>query len=449
MNLDFNSVIENTQNGARIISQEHDINKIDWVRGLSDPGEMISCGYLPQLRRQSGETDEVYAARIRPMIEQLPANEREIILKRTIGAAIARANLNVSKGRVSMASALVSPWHRLGVLVDKAMTSKEALELANLAGWDLQKVEQQLNWDGRLIPTGTYGIIRADTGDLLTHGKMVGSRYEIVSNEDCFQLMDELISSSNGTAKFETAGAIGKGEQVWMLAQLPEWKVKDDWMLDYIICGTSHDGSSAMWIYNTNERVVCANTYRTSFSDRKNGFSFKHTKNVKERARIAINALKQAQEEKKKFEEVANHLANKQVGKPLAYFNLVLDDVLDVTIAGVKMTSKSIKDGEVLKAITKVTSIDERNSWERKYQNAFVKRKDILSDIITRYESETCGGSIKNTAWAALNAVTEHADHSRLWSKNTNENTRFESVLRGQAQEIKEVALEQILEYTK
>ena len=33
--------------GANILSSQNDMSKINWAKGLSDPGEMFRCGYLP------------------------------------------------------------------------------------------------------------------------------------------------------------------------------------------------------------------------------------------------------------------------------------------------------------------------------------------------------------------------------------------------------------------
>ena len=60
----LDQIIENS-GSAKVISQGHDGSNINFVNGLSDPGEMIRCGYLPEIRRQTGERDAEYAERIR------------------------------------------------------------------------------------------------------------------------------------------------------------------------------------------------------------------------------------------------------------------------------------------------------------------------------------------------------------------------------------------------
>jgi hypothetical protein len=45
-------------------------------------------------------------------------------------------------------------------------------------------------------------------------------------------------------------------------------------------------------------------------------------------------------------------------------------------------------------------------------RRTIVERGSIPDDILNRYEQERTGiGGARGAAWAALNAVTEHADH--------------------------------------
>jgi hypothetical protein len=70
-----------------------------------------------------------------------------------------------------------------------------------------------------------------------------------------------------------------------------------------------------------------------------------------------------------------------------------------------------------------------------------------LEAILTRYDSDRCGvGGIRGTKWAAFNAVTEHADYAHPRRKVGTEADRlsrwFESVLTGDADEIKQTAFD-------
>src|SRR5262249_21991881 len=137
----LDSILDNHESrsngGPRIISEQHDVSKINWVAGVSDPGEMIACGYLPELRRLGGEEDAAYQARITPMLHKLPQD----LQKRLMGAAIQRASYDTSTGKVAFASAFKPAWSGLGVLVDGLMTWEQVYKLASL-DFAVEKVQK-------------------------------------------------------------------------------------------------------------------------------------------------------------------------------------------------------------------------------------------------------------------------------------------------------------------
>src|SRR5690606_18501662 len=94
-------------------------------------------------------------------------------------------------------------WHRLGtVKPDGQMTVEEALALANLSGWDVQK-EPIFTEDGLVVPgrNATVGTIlgkRTVLGD-------VGDRYVVFQNEEHATFLQTLVDEAG--AHVETAGA--------------------------------------------------------------------------------------------------------------------------------------------------------------------------------------------------------------------------------------------------
>src|SRR5215475_3021489 len=152
--INFDSILDATEariNGTSltggsgnptILSVNNDLSSINFVAGLADPGEMIGCGMYQQLRRQAGETDQAYAARLRFELTSLPAEHRATIEAALIGAAQKRAALDVSTGQVALLvagqQALEAHWHGLGVRVAEAVTSEQAERLAKL-DWTVEK----------------------------------------------------------------------------------------------------------------------------------------------------------------------------------------------------------------------------------------------------------------------------------------------------------------------
>ena len=52
--------------------------------------------------------------------------------------------LDITNGVVSFANSRPDAWHRLGQSVGHAMTAREALEAAHLAGWNVRKMALQI-----------------------------------------------------------------------------------------------------------------------------------------------------------------------------------------------------------------------------------------------------------------------------------------------------------------
>lgn len=406
--MDLNDIIN--ASGQGIVSEQNDLSRINAAAALLDKNELLKSGMS---------------------MAQIMAN---VTL-----AAIRRANLNVRNGKIATFAVGTAGWHELGKVIQQAATSKEALEYAELAGWDLQKVQQYVDFGDSRILTDMFGIVRSDTKQVLGS---VGKKYAIVSNEECFDFMDTVIE--NG-ARYETAGALGKGEKVWMLARMPEvFKVKGDEVENFILFMTSHDGSTSISVFPTNVRVVCQNTFRMASGDKRKGISFRHSKNVKVKIGNVKRALGISQYEVERFKGQATLLASNQL-EPQEYFNAVLDDILDVTVIEQRVTKNNLKG--ILDGILQVADASERATAEKQLEKALVRRKLLLDDVLERYESERNNGNaqIAGTAWAAWNAVTEHADHSQLWRNNgtirEKQESRFESNLMGRADEIKATAL--------
>lgn len=419
----LDSILNNTGSVApRIVSENHDVSQINFVAGLSDPGEMIRCGYLPEIRRRANEGDAEYAERIRPIVMALPQAERDLIMR----SAQRRARLDTSNGRVNAAFAGKAPWHGLGVVVNGAMTSAEALSLAGL-NWQVKKEQLSFTFNGATKPADSWGIIRQDTGDYLG---TVGSRYEPVQNEEGFKFLDSAIGQFG--ARYESAGAIYGGKSVWMLAHMPaqRFNVNGDQIEPYVIFTNCHDGTGAAYCYPTTVRVECANTFRTATRERSKGLSIRHTGKVLAKIESAKKVLGLAVTGFEEFKAAAETLVAKKAEiKP--YATSVLDAIFAETEAKLQERLDNSLEHEIAEA-----------AWERHQ----TKRREMLAEIMERYEAGRCHPA--GTAWAAFNAVTEYADHHegrQRGDAQTRLSRRFESTLAGERDELKQVAFSQAL----
>ena len=125
-------------------------------------------------------------------------------------------NLNETNGRVSMMYVGEVPWHRLGTKLDRPATAAEAIDAADI-GFQVERVPLATE-PGRLSVETHFATVRTDTNQVLG---VVGSRYVPIQNRDAFTTFDALVGE--GEAIYHTAGALGKGERIWILAKLPDY----------------------------------------------------------------------------------------------------------------------------------------------------------------------------------------------------------------------------------
>jgi len=151
-------------------------------------------------------------------------------------------------------------WHGLGTVVQSEVKSSEAIKLAQL---DYNVVKTPLFANDKQLDSHV-AIIREDTKDILG---ITTPKYQIVQNIDAFGFFDTVVG--DGQAIYHSAGALGNGERIWILAKLPNDIIinNEDKVEKYLCLTTSHDGKSALQMYFTPVRVVCQNTLNMSMSD--------------------------------------------------------------------------------------------------------------------------------------------------------------------------------------
>lgn len=310
-------------------------------------------------------------------------------------------NLNFKDGKASMAYFGEKPWHQLGTAVDHAMTSAEAIELAGL-NYEVAKFPIKADVEGKLVEVpGKYATVRKDTNDALG---VVGSRYTILQNQHAFQFFDGIVGIKE--AMYHTAGALGKGEKVWILAKLPGTirTVGDDVTEKFLLLSNSHDGSSTIDILWTPIRVVCQNTLNVALGDNSNKIRLRHTASVGLKIEDVREALGLANQKFEMFEDLSRQLATVKIGE--AEFKAL--------IKGSGLVP-NVKDEELS-----------------------TRANNIIEEVSNLFETGR-GADLegaKGTAWGAFNSVVEYVDYFR----SRNEASRAESLLYGAGAQIKQKA---------
>lgn len=265
-------------------------------------------------------------------------------------------------------------WHRVGKVLEKPATAQEAIQAAQL-DYPVEKMPVYICPDGmnRIVPR-KYATVRKDNNAPLG---IVGSQYAIVQNTEAFSFFDSIVGE--GQAVYHSAGALGLGERIWILAKLPnDIVVKDDVVEKFLLLVNSHDGSSPLQMFFTPIRVVCQNTLTMAMSDRQNEVRIRHSGNIVNKVSFAREILQVTGKFYGEFEGLINQLANRALTATEAkrYFNLI------------------------------VFNHETRETDSTQLKN---KRDKLLTLFERGVGNEQ--SRIQHTAWAALNAVTEFVDH--------------------------------------
>jgi phage/plasmid-like protein (TIGR03299 family) len=153
-------------------------------------------------------------------------------------------NYNEQAEKHSFFSVKEKAWHNLGQIIEDYPTSAEAIRHADL---DYEVEKRKLftpALEGTTIEVPNYfSTIRTDNHTVLG---VVGKDYQIVQNRDAFSFFDSIVGGDG--ILYETAGALGNGERIFITAKLPGYiRVgKDDLIEKYLFLTTSHDGSGSI-----------------------------------------------------------------------------------------------------------------------------------------------------------------------------------------------------------
>jgi phage/plasmid-like protein (TIGR03299 family) len=300
------------------------------------------------------------------------------------------------------------PWHGLGKKLDKVATSAEAIEAAGMS-WKVNK--EPIFLKGVADPIeGKWATVREDTHDVLG---VVGDQYKPLQNKEAFSFFDAIVGIKE--AMYHTAGALGKGERVWILAKLPGYiKVKgDDVSEKFLLLANSHDGTKAVSMMFTPIRVVCQNTLNVAIGGALLQAKVRHTTNIGQNVSAVREQLGIINQKFSFFEEAAQKLATVQLTK----------DAWTDYLKTLKLAAVTKED-----ATTRMTNITEEVS--RLFETG--KGAELVS--------------AKGTAWGAFNAVVEYVDYFR---GSDNPENRAKSLLFGTGATLKQSAWDEVLKLAK
>ncbi|NIJ52618.1 DUF932 domain-containing protein [Dyadobacter arcticus] len=295
-------------------------------------------------------------------------------------------NFNENTDKHSFFSVKEKAWHGLGQVVDQYPTSKEAIiyagldyqvEKANLSTGIVASTESK---DNNSVPVpGYFATVRMENNSILG---VVGKDYQIVQNRDAFTFFDTIVSGDG--IMYETAGALGKGEKIFITAKLPGYIQvgSDDLIEKYLFLTTSHDGSGSITAAFTPVRIVCANTLNAALKNMTNVLKIRHTSNASERLRTAHKVMGIAS----RFSEEIGATFNEWARTPIA--DPQMKKLIEIAMAPNKEVLGNLKDGKVNALSTQFTNIVE-DVYEYALSNPTQQLPTTMGTVFGAYNAVT------------------------------------------------------------
>jgi phage/plasmid-like protein (TIGR03299 family) len=333
-----------------------------------------------------------------------------------------------------MAFVGAKPWWygsspELGIdLGSNPVTAEEMIAAAGM-GWTVTPQPLFVGQNGLPVLAevpGYKALVRQDTGKVLG---IKTNRYEPIQNSDAFSFFDAVVGE--GQALYHTAGSLGDGEKVWILAKLPESITINgsDVVENYLLLANAHDGSFSFRMFFSPIRVVCNNTLNFALSTNENakeGRGYRQTHHTGVNTRLNADSARVA-------------------------IGLASDFLRDFGKEATKMAQKAISADEITGLLQRLFPLPKTLLLSDPKKTTLLlpePRRDLVApefgiifkkrDAVERLIHHGMGNenpAVAGTRWAALNGVVEFTDYLQ-----GQDGKRTASLLFGNGQNLKQQA---------
>lgn len=300
----------------------------------------------------------------------------------------------------------IPAWHGLGTVFTTPKTAVEAVTEGGL-DYAVEKCPIIIPSTWGEVQTGQIALVRQPTTDdpQPRQFAVVNKDYGLLQNMELAEMFQEM----SREWPIETAGALGKGERIFLTFQVSPITVGGDEVQQFFLLNECKDGSGGINIKYTTVRVVCANTLSMALGDSFEAVKLTHTANVKDNLafeRDLMLALRKASAEKADtLTQLADlHITQEQAREVFAAAHPNPTKPMPFRFANVNPDAV----GSTL--------------WMREKERADRVGKEYDRQCLRHQEFRDAAESLyiklgdefpkaAGTAWHALNAVTELADH--------------------------------------
>jgi phage/plasmid-like protein (TIGR03299 family) len=279
-------------------------------------------------------------------------------------------------GTAAFFTARQDAWHRLGTVTTDCLTADSVMQIAHLGGWDIRK--ENLHTDSGAVVPNRWATTRLHpkTGVREVLG-LVGDKYQIMQNEQVTDLLDFIVDETG--AHFETAGSLRGGREVFVTMRLPDHLMVAgiDPIGLYLAMCTSHDGTRQARILVTPVRIVCANTQAAAFANNTGEYTLRHSGDITGKLTDVRAALNLVPVYLDRFQTDAERMIAQQL--EWEQLQQVTDRLWPLAV------------GEP--------------------ESAYLRKLARDRDLRDLFEKADTQHTIRGTAWAGYQAITEWLDH--------------------------------------
>lgn len=335
------------------------------------------------------------------------------------------------------------PWHGFGQIILPTDTLEE---IAAKGGWDTWHVDQvpvlyrwndpanpvdDVNSRALLTAPASFVNVRSDNGLVLG---VVGNRTKNVQPFDAITFYRDFILQDPRFV-METIGTLKGGKIIWCQARYnATLKAAGEPHVLRVLFMTSFDGTYATRVMGVETATVCNNTLDMASmeGDRDKAFiRIPHSQDFSDPfiQQHAFAAFKGVLTQSAKYQAMADALVSVKISAPdlEAFFKSLTIDK-GVRALEAKQAQLANDDTQNFKIIEPST-----------------KARNALEKLLASYRDTLAEGRERNTAWAALNAVTRYVDHGRSVRDTQGDGVmgaRFSASLLGSGAALKREALQ-------
>ena len=315
----------------------------------------------------------------------------------------ANINFNQLTGKYSFYSLKEKAWHGFGQISDKNLNSREVLTQSGLAYPVIKAPEKRTFPSGKeIISENSFFTYRADTEEILGEG--LSADYHVVQNVDAFSFFDSIVQGEG--ILYETAGALGHGERIFITAKLPSYirVTNDDLLEQYLFLTTSHDGKESITVAFTPIRIVCNNTLTAALANCSNVLRIRHTANAGQQLAQAHHVMGMVNTLSPLFEQAFSQWSK------IKMTDKEMQELIQVALAPSRETLQNLREGK-----EEENSSTYRNQVYSAFGYAMIAESQQL-------------GSTKGTLFGAYNAITGYFQNVRNYK---NDEDKINSVFCG------------------